>query len=160
MKFLDVAKLILERYTPFKTHSSTGEIQSLWAVSGNPVWGKKIFKINFSNLYLPHIKAIVLAKPLFLIYSRNSPHFIHPEGTTPCTQKPATCPSPKSDESIWTLIYCRYKCTVGWASWPNFYFAKIINSKDNYGPLKTSLHLHNTASLNSFWYECPIYAQF
>jgi len=39
-------KPISESYTPFKTHSSTGEIQSPWVVSGNLVWGTKIFKIN------------------------------------------------------------------------------------------------------------------
>jgi len=53
MKFLDGAKLILERYTPFKTHSSTGEIQSPSVVSGNLVWGTKIFKINLFEVASP-----------------------------------------------------------------------------------------------------------
>jgi hypothetical protein len=53
LKFLEGGKPILARYTPFKTHSSTGEIQSPRVVSGNLVWGTNIFKINLLEVASP-----------------------------------------------------------------------------------------------------------
>ena len=35
----------------------------------------------------------------FLNYSRNFPHFMEPEGSSPHSQVPATCPHPESDQS-------------------------------------------------------------
>jgi hypothetical protein len=34
-----------------------------------------------------------------LSYSRNSPHFMEPEGSSPYSQQPATCPYPEPDRS-------------------------------------------------------------
>ena len=50
---LDGGKLISGRYKPFKTHLSTGEIQSPRVDSGNFVWGTKIFKINLFEFASP-----------------------------------------------------------------------------------------------------------
>ena len=117
IKFLEGGKPILERYTPFKTHSSTGEIQSPRVVSGNLVWGTKMFKINLFKVASPTHHSHRSCKATSFSYTQDIPqHSIGPEGTTWCTQKPATCPSPKSGVSIRTLIYCRYKCTAGRAS--------------------------------------------
>ena len=40
-----------------------------------------------------------MRRHLVISYSRNSPHFIQPEGSLPHSQQPATCPGPESDRS-------------------------------------------------------------
>jgi hypothetical protein len=56
-------------------------------------------------LLLPKLKTKLHGAESFLrslnvlSYSRNSPHFMEPEGSSPYTQEPATCPYPEPDQS-------------------------------------------------------------
>jgi len=49
--------------------------------------------------YLLHGAESLLRSQLVLSYSRNSPHFMEPEGSLPHSHVPATCPYPEPDRS-------------------------------------------------------------
>jgi len=48
---------------------------------------------------LTQYNRVLLEKPNVLSQSRNSPHFMEPEGSLPHTQEPATRPYPEPDQS-------------------------------------------------------------
>jgi len=55
-------------------------------------------------------RSTVLLQKLIIFQSRNSPHFMEPEGSLPHSQVPATCPYPEPARS---------------SPYPTFYFLKI-----------------------------------
>ena len=65
----------------------------------NMATGNCLFLPPGLSTYLIHGTESFLNSWPFISWSRNSPHFMEPEGSLPHSQEPATCPYPKPDQS-------------------------------------------------------------
>ena len=60
---------------------------------------KQISRLEILLTYSLNRGAVILESELVLSQSRNSPHFMEPEGSLPHSQVPATCPYPEPAQS-------------------------------------------------------------